>query len=90
MKDNEEQHREVSNSLRILGNKVQFWLERKAERADQLTSAICMNSDQGKIDFCIKVLKQAQDELVKLQMRSLELEKELALSGVCAECGRSD
>tara|TARA_R110000744_G_scaffold318562_1_gene424979 strand:+ start:223 stop:495 length:273 start_codon:yes stop_codon:yes gene_type:complete len=90
MKENEKHHAELSDSLRCLSNFVIFWQNRKAERAEQLTSVICDNSDQGKIDFCIKVLKLAQVELDKLQLRALELEKELALSGVCAECGRSE
>jgi len=84
------QHAELTGQIEAVTSRIQFWQARRAERAEQVTVEICQNNVQGVIDFAIQGLRKAQDELNVLRIKLEALHKQLALTGVCARCGRSD
>lgn len=84
------QHAELTGQIEAVTSMIQFWQARRAERAEQVTVEICQNNVQGVIDFAIQGLRKAQDELNVLRIKLEALHKQLALTGVCARCGRSD
>jgi len=84
------QHAELTGQIEAVTARIQLWQNQRVERAEHLTSEICQKNNPGVIEFAIQVLRQAQDELNVLYIKLEALEKQLALTGVCATCGRSD